>query len=391
MTSGTQSQQIILNLENFPFFVGVVDPNTATELPSKLPFALLIDPKLAVPRLNLTPQIMDALDKAYGASSMLSTPLGESDLANYRMIEMLEKLKSIYGDDFKAKSFLEIGCGNGLLLNAVKQLGALVSGCEVGPQGKTASEKYDFQVVEPPLKASQFDAKFDCIFSYGCLEHVVDLEELFKSCRDILNEGGLFFHCVPNMDSSYTSKRLDELCHEHINYFTPRNSTRLLSCQGFSSVDSHLTTAGNEFFFWGYRDASKPLSWPGETETVLETETRKLTEFSYAIKSEVNHLSSSLERIYQRDESIGFYGGGVSLALLMPSIENVRFYDGDTSKHGKCWLNTLPPIQSPRDLKSDPVDNLIICPEHHYSKIINYLTNDIDIPESIKIIKLSEI
>ena len=145
---------------------------------------------------------MDALDKAYGASSMLSTPLGESDLANYRMIEMLEKLKSIYGNNFKAKSFLEIGCGNGLLLNAVKQLGALVSGCEVGPQGKEASEKYDFQVVEPPLKASQFDAKFDCIFSYGCLEHVVDLEELFKSRRDILNEGGLFFHCVPNMDSS---------------------------------------------------------------------------------------------------------------------------------------------------------------------------------------------
>ena len=57
---------------------------------------------------------MDALDKAYGAS-MLSTPLGESDLANYRMIEMLEKLKSIYGNNFKAKLF-EIGCGNGLLL-----------------------------------------------------------------------------------------------------------------------------------------------------------------------------------------------------------------------------------------------------------------------------------
>ena len=101
MTSGTQAQQIILNLENFPFFVGVVDPYTATELPSKLPFALLIDPKLAVPRLHLTPQIMDALDKAYGASSMLSTPLGESDLAKYRMIEMLEKLKSIYGNNFK--------------------------------------------------------------------------------------------------------------------------------------------------------------------------------------------------------------------------------------------------------------------------------------------------
>ena len=51
---------------------------------------------------------MDALDKAYGASSMLSTPLGESDLANYRMIEMLEKLKSIYGNNFKAKSFWKL-------------------------------------------------------------------------------------------------------------------------------------------------------------------------------------------------------------------------------------------------------------------------------------------
>ena len=38
-----------------------------------------------------------------------------------------------------------------------------MSGCEVGPHGKAASEKYDFQVVEPPLKL-QFDAKFDCIF-----------------------------------------------------------------------------------------------------------------------------------------------------------------------------------------------------------------------------------
>ena len=265
-----------------------------------------------------------------------------------------------------------------------------MSGC-VGPHGKAASEKYDFQVVEPPLKASQFDAKFDCIFSYGCLEHVVDLEELFKSRRDILNEGGLFFHCVPNMDPSYTSKRLDELCHEHINYFTPRNSTRLLSCQGFSSVTSFDNSWQRILFLGISWTRFKPLSWPGETETVLETETRKLTEFSYAIKNEVNHLSSSLERIYQRDESIGFYGGGFSLALLMPSIENVRFYDGDTSKHGKCWLNTLPPIQSPRDLISDPVDNLSFVQNTIIPKIINYLTNDIDIPKSIKILKLSEI
>lgn len=114
---------------------------------------------------------------------MASTPLGESPLATVRMNEVLEKLLSLLGGVTKGKRILEIGCGNGELLHQLKLRGAIVTGLEIGPQANVVEDKYGIRVFRKPLTIGALDEKFDCIFFYGCLEHIENLDEVFAAAR----------------------------------------------------------------------------------------------------------------------------------------------------------------------------------------------------------------
>ena len=144
------------------------------------------------------------------------------------------------------KKILEIGCGNGKLLYQFKKKGALVKGVEIGPQADVAKKTYGLDVINKPLSKKNLNEKFDCIFSYGCLEHIDDLESFFEESRSCLNNNGLFFHSVPNSKLSFKQFNLDHLLHQHINYFTPKNGVSLFNSQGFKDSSFSLTKNKNE-------------------------------------------------------------------------------------------------------------------------------------------------
>ena len=113
---------------------------------------------------------------------------------------MLENLVTITEISFLSLTsfsnikLLEIGCGEGKLLNELKKKGAIVKGIEIGPQADVARKRYGLDILNDPLSKVGINEKFDCIFSYGCLEHIDDLESFFEGSRSCLNDKGLFFH-----------------------------------------------------------------------------------------------------------------------------------------------------------------------------------------------------
>lgn len=382
----------ILKIEDHPFFLGAISPHLNIDVPVSLPFYLGVHPKHAVPVLILTEEIRDALGKVYSFGSMVSTPLGEGALSQKRMDEVLSKVLFLFGKEVKGAKFLEIGCGSGALLNELKIRGANVTGIEIGPQGQEASRKYGFEVVDKPISHGIFKHKFDCIFSYGCLEHIIELEEFFMASRECIKENGLFFHAVPNSEIYFNEGNLEHLIHQHINYFTTQNGVSLFNDYGFGAPGVDISSAGNELFLWGYYDSTLSLaaSCQAKSQSFLK-EARDLKVYADILDKKIKKIVEVIENKMSCGESIGFYAGGFGYSFLLRGVENIRFFDGDIHKHGKVWLRGFPLIESPLALKEKPVDNLIIFKSHYYNSIVKFLVNEVHIPDDIKIYELNEL
>jgi 2-polyprenyl-3-methyl-5-hydroxy-6-metoxy-1,4-benzoquinol methylase len=380
-----------LQFERFPFFIGVQPCSRKTAVPAYLPFELTVDGRLVIPRLRITQHIRDSLNFAYSGGSMLSTPLGHgTPLTKSRLHQMLKGIMSVAGDDLKGQRFLEVGCGSGELLVEIRSAGADVFGCEIGPQGQEAARKYGIPILEGELTKDSFGGGFDCIYSYGCLEHIIELEQFLDSCRYLLKPGGLLFHTVPNTALTYKNVQTTNLCHQHINYFTPDNGIRLLRSQGFRDVGHRLTDSGNELHLHGRFDPRRQIYLPNRDLDCVQSERLILLRFAKRLNRVLDDQKRILGSFLERGESIGFYAGGFTTCMLLNISGDIRFYDGDEMKHGKCWLTGLSPILSPRCLKDDPVDRLVICPDHHYREIKGLLDGIIGRNSSTKIHLLSQ-
>lgn len=364
-----QAMNPILALERQCFFIGPQPFHASNGLPKWLPFQLGVHPLYAIPRLVMNEVVSSALDRAYALGSMLSTPLGESSLATTRMQEMIHGLTTALGRNLEGCSMLEVGAGSGGLMAALRDKGADVTGVEIGPQGKIGAERYGLRIVEQPFAAGLFEERFDAIYSYGCLEHLDDLDEFFVACRASLKEGGLMFHSVPNSAPLFEAGNLAHLAHEHINYFSPENGARLFESQGFTPAGAKVTKAGNELMLWGTLNSTSEPRWPSHA---VASETVKLAGYARRLYDHTARVQEHLAALFDSGDSIGFYAGGYEYGFRMDG-KNIRYFDGDAYKHGLAWLAGLPTIEAPEALVRDPVDHLVIFKPHYFNTIVEKL------------------
>lgn len=354
----------ILSIAEHPFYIGLIDPAVEYHLPEALPFTLGVHPRYSIPRLIMSEEIRSALNAAYALGSMCSTPLGESSLATRRMEEFKRTLSLTLGG-FKGKRLLEVGCGNGELLNQLRLNGAIVTGLEIGPQATVVEQRYGIRVIRKPLSVGTLHEKFDCILSYGCLEHIEALDEFFAGSRECLVDGGLFFHSVPNSKLPFDNGSIEHLQHEHVNYFTSANATALFEGQGFQSADSALTAARNELMVWGRFNPAARVHWPAER---VEAEASAVADYANRLASRTSGTIGRLREFVEAGKTVGFYAGGYNYGYRLNS-SLVRYFDGDDYKHGKRWLASLPAIEPPAALRITPVDRLVVCQPHYFSEI----------------------
>ncbi|MBC69484.1 methyltransferase domain-containing protein [Acinetobacter sp.] len=374
----------IITLKKHPFFVGVVNADIQNNIPKTIDFKLGVDQKLSIPRQLLNNEILSALKNAYNMGSMISTPLGESHLSTQRMNGFIDVILNCLKNKIRGKNFLEIGCGNGCLLNEINKKGGIVTGLEIGPQAINAKEKYGLEIINKSIEEYQTESKYDCIFSYGCLEHIIDLERFFELCRKLLKKKGLFLHQVPNIDISINNGLIDQLQHEHINYFNPENALPLIQNQGFINSGYQLSKEGNEMAIWGYYDDQKKLGWP--TYRYIE-EKNKIESFSKSIDQSTKVITETINKIIKNRKTIGFYAGGFEYSSML-NKKDIRYFDGDDFKVGKSWIIKEPLIEPISNLIKEPVDYIIVFKTHYFKaikkKLIELGVNDnsiIDIGE----------
>lgn len=101
--------------------------------------------------------------------------------------------------DFKDAKVLDVGCGVGMFLEKLQQLGAEVYGVDVDER-KVESAKLRIKTVEfaPAEKMPFRKDSFDVVFLHEVIEHVDDDEKAIDEAMRVLRPGGNLVIFAPN-------------------------------------------------------------------------------------------------------------------------------------------------------------------------------------------------
>jgi 2-polyprenyl-3-methyl-5-hydroxy-6-metoxy-1,4-benzoquinol methylase len=133
-----------------------------------------------------------------------------------------------------AGSILEIGCGKGLLLDAIKRCGKETSAFEPDANAKKILIKHGHQVYERLEDCAS--ESYDLVAMFQVFEHIEQPQKLIQEIKRILRPGGIFIGETPNSASSFAkwgnAWRALEFP-RHLILHSPKSIKNLLEKDGF--------------------------------------------------------------------------------------------------------------------------------------------------------------
>ncbi|SRR6266436_1486400 len=165
--------------------------------------------------------------------------------------------------DFRQNGhLLDVGCGSGLALQCMVELGWQVQGVDFDPEAVQISQKKGLEVHLGSLEDQVYPSdSFDAITMSHLIEHVHDPLSLLSECRRILKPGGLVVIVTPN-SGSWGHQRfgahwmhLDPPRHLHI--FNEQCLRTLTGKAGFQLVSLSSTIRDADGVFIGSRSIER--------------------------------------------------------------------------------------------------------------------------------------
>lgn len=167
----------------------------------------------------------------------------------------------------KGKHVLDVGCGGGLLSEALAKHGAIVTGVDMSESlidvAKNHAEQqqlninYQCQDIEILTKDAQ---RFDIITCMELLEHVPDPQRMIKNCAALIKPGGKLFFSTINRNfkaylytivgAEYVFNLLPKGTHDYAQFIRPSELTQWAESGGLRLLDItgiHYHPLKNEF------------------------------------------------------------------------------------------------------------------------------------------------
>ena len=150
---------------------------------------------------------------------------------------------------------LEIGCGPGLMLEAMARKGWRVKGLERTEAVATfAREKFGLDVTSEDLNDLPAVPTYDLIILFNVLEHLSNPIALLKACSERLNQGGKIIINVPNFKSTQARFSKELWLHldppRHLFHFSPESLQKLLSNIGMKGHSFSFVSLEHDPFGW---------------------------------------------------------------------------------------------------------------------------------------------
>ncbi|MDD5067119.1 MAG: class I SAM-dependent methyltransferase [bacterium] len=153
----------------------------------------------------------------------------------------------------KTRTFLDIGCATGLLLNHVRQQGWKVKGLELDTYSvRYARRIFSLDILNQPLEEAELpDRSFNVIHWSHVIEHLPDPFQGLKKIYSLLKPGGYMLLTTPRIDSFQHylfQKEWRSFHRDHLTIFSGRTLKQMVRKAGFGLIRS---------FSWGGLAADK--------------------------------------------------------------------------------------------------------------------------------------
>ena len=157
--------------------------------------------------------------------------------------------------DLSEKKILDVGCGGGLLSEALASKGGLVTGIDVSEHlievadehSKQANLNVSYNCTTVEDFSSIHENSFDVITCMELLEHVPDPQSIINACKLLIKPGGLLFLSTINRNlkaylqtkiaAEYLLRLLPVGTHEYSKYTRPSELASWCRSSGFTVID----------------------------------------------------------------------------------------------------------------------------------------------------------
>ncbi len=154
--------------------------------------------------------------------------------------------------DLTRADVIEVGCGGGILTDALAARGATVTGIDMAPGPLTVAKLHalesgnvvDYQQITAEEQCAKTPAAFDLVACLEVLEHVPDVGSTVQACADLAKPGGeLVFATINRTAAAYA---LAILGAEYIMNILPRGTHDWDRFIKPSELSKHARNAGLE-------------------------------------------------------------------------------------------------------------------------------------------------
>ena len=146
--------------------------------------------------------------------------------------------------DLTGKAILDVGCGGGILAEAMARRGAEVTGIDLGEKGLRVAElhllesKLDITYLKVTAEAfaDERPGEFDVVTCMELLEHVPEPAGMVEACARLVRPGGLVFFSTINRNpksylfavigAEYVLKLLPKGTHDYLRFIKPSELSR---------------------------------------------------------------------------------------------------------------------------------------------------------------------
>ncbi|MBF0312909.1 MAG: class I SAM-dependent methyltransferase [Oligoflexia bacterium] len=336
------------------------EPSNPNGLENFLDFHLGIDTTLGLLVQYPNKDTSLALDQVYRKGSIIGNAMSTSGTGRGNLEDFIGFIsQTLNSNDFKGKKILEIGCGNGSLLNYLHAKGAEVIGIEPGIENIGHTD-YPFLILNDYFPSKQIVDKYDIILSYGVLEHVENPEQCLLDHRAFLKDDGVIIFSVPNAEDYILSGDISIFVHEHWSYFDSIAIENLLKkCCLEKILLGHGFSKNTIFVGAKFCKTNKPTEF---FNPKIERFTNLPLKLDYTQKK-LHEWAESASCDFQ---NIGIYCPGriINYTTALKNLQDkskLRFFDDDKNFHEKYYPPYAIAIENFYDLKEKSIEQMLIA------------------------------